>query len=218
MTATLEEQVEGGVRAAPTDAEVKVTRRRIDNLLIALGIASTAVLLIAGFLLNWGSNFAEDYVGDELSAQNISFPDADSLVAQGRDDLVKYAGVQVTTGNQAEAYASFIAGHIDGIADGQTYADLGGPERAANAAVTEAIDSGASDEEVAALQADAAAITAQRDTVYKGEILRGTLLNTYAWSTIGRIAGIAAVVAFGAAILTFLLIAAGVVHIRRFHA
>jgi hypothetical protein len=219
MTATLEEQVdriEGGRALAP-DPEVKVTRRRIDNLLIALGIASTAVLLIAGFLLNWGSSFAEDYVSDELSAQNISFPDEESLVGQGREDLVKYAGVQVTTGEHAEAYASFIAGHVAGIADGQTYADLGGPERAANAAVTEAIDSGAPADEVAALEADAAAVTAQRDSVYKGEMLRGALLNTYAWSTIGRIAGIAAVVAFGAAIVTFLLVVAGVLHIRRVH-
>jgi hypothetical protein len=219
MTATLEEQLDRaeGDRAVAPDPEVKVTRRRIDNLLIALGIASTAVLLIAGFLLNWGSNFAEDYVSDELSAQNISFPDEDSLVGQGREDLVKYAGAQVTTGDHAEAYASFIAGHVAGIADGQTYADLGGPERSANAAVTEAIDSGAPADEVAALEADAAAVTAQRDSVYKGEMLRGALLNTYAWSTIGRIAGIAAVVAFGAAIVTLLLVVAGGLHIRRVH-
>ena len=47
---------------------------------------------------------------------------------QGREDLVKYAGQQVTTGSEAEAYASFINGHLQGIADGATYAELGGPQ------------------------------------------------------------------------------------------
>lgn len=194
-----------------------VTRSTIDKVLIAVGGVVAIVLAIAGGLLLWGSNFAEDYVQRELSSQNITFPDEESLRGQGRDDLVKYAGQPLTSGAQAEAYASYIGGHLEETAGGLTYAELGGPERAARAAVTEAIDAGASEDEVAALQAEADALTAQRDTLFKGETLRGLLLSTYAWSTIGQIAFIGAVVAFVAAAVMVGLVIAGLVHVRRYH-
>jgi hypothetical protein len=198
--------------AAPGTDAVVVRRRTIDTILIAAGFVVTAVLAAAGVLLTWGSNFAEDYVSDELTSQHISFPDAASLQDQGRDDLVKYANEQVTTGPEAEAYASFINGHLQGIADGATYADLGGPEREAKAAVQEAQDSGADEATVADLQATADQITAQRDTLFRGETLRGLLLSTFAWSTIGRIAGIAAIFAFVAAGVMAVLVVLGLVH------
>ncbi|HET9667708.1 MAG TPA: hypothetical protein VFP09_13160, partial [Desertimonas sp.] len=143
---------------APVADAVVIRRRTIDVVLIAAGIVIAAVLAIAGGLLTWGSNFADDYVSDELSSQNIFFPDQASLEEEGRDDLVKYADEQVTTGAEAEAYAGFIDGHLEGIAEGQTYADLGGPERAANAAVEEAVTAGAPASEIEALEADAAAL------------------------------------------------------------
>jgi hypothetical protein len=197
------------------DRIVKVTRRRVDTVLIWLGVVTTAVLVIAGGLLQWGNNFAEDRVSDELSAQKISFPSEDSLIAQGRDDLVKYADQQVSTGDHAESYASFIAGHLEGIGNGMTFSELGVPEQAANAAVAEAIDSDAPTDEIAALEAEAATITDQRDTVFRGEMLRGALLTTYAWSVIGQIAGIAAIVAFLAAALMFGLVVTGQFHLRK---
>jgi hypothetical protein len=124
----------------------------------------------------------------------------------------------VSTGSQAEAYASYIGGHLEETADGQTYADLGGVSRAANAAVAEAVESGASDDEVAELQATADEISRQRDTLFRGETLRGLLLSTFAWSTIGRIAGIAAVVAWVAAAVMIVLVVAGLIHMRARHA
>src|SRR5690606_26970843 len=139
----------------------------------------------------WGANFADDYVHDELGSQNIFFPDEAALREEGRDDLVKYAGEQVTTGSEAEAYASYINGHLDNIADGKTYADLGSVERAAKADLEAAIESGASESEIAELQATVDEISGQRDTLFRGETLRGLLLSTYAWSTIARIASIA---------------------------
>ena len=54
-------------------------------------------------------------------------------------------------------------------------------------------------EEIEALQGEANKIAGQRESIFKGEMLRGTLLNTYAWWTIGRIAFIAAISAFVAA-------------------
>ena len=168
-------------------------------MLIVAGVVITAVLVAAGALLTWGSNFAEDYVGDELSSQSIFFPDAAALQEEGRDDLIEYADEQVTTGSEAEAYASFINGHLQGIADGATYAELGGPQNEARAALAAAQDSGEDEATIAELQANVDEITGQRDTLFRGETLRGLLLSTYAWSTIGNIAGIAAIVSFVAA-------------------
>ena len=150
-----------------------------------------------------------------MASQHIAFPDAESLTGQGREDLVKYAGQQVTTGPQAEAYASFIDGHLEATADGQTYADLGAVERAANAAVTEAVDSGQPQAAVDELQAQADEVSAQRNTMFKGETLRGLLLSAFAWSTVGMIAGYSAIGAFIAAGMMAVLVVLGFVHLRR---
>ncbi len=194
-----------------TDAVV-IRRRTIDTVLIAAGIVMTAVLAVAGALLTWGSNFADDYVGDELSSQNIFFPDAASLEEEGRDDLVQYADEQVTTGAEAEAYASFINGHLEGIADGATFADLGGPQSEARAALAAAQEAGEDEATIAELQGTVDEISGQRESLFRGETLRGLLLSTFAWSTIGRIAGIAATVAFVAAGMMLVLVVLGLVH------
>lgn len=206
------------IPAAPTAAAVPgvtLKRRTIDLALIGAGILATAVLALAGGLLTWGSNFADDYVGRELSSQNITFPSAEELTTEGRPDLLGFAGEPLDTGAGAEAYASYIDGHLQGIADGATYAELGAVENAAKADVTSAIDTGQSDAQVAELQATADTVTAQRNSLFKGETLRGLLLSAYAWSTVGAIAGIAAIAAFVAAAGMTVLIALGLVHLRR---
>jgi hypothetical protein len=208
---------EGQVDTKPVQKEkvVGVKRRTVDAVLIALGAVVTVVLFVAGGLLTWGSRFANDHVSDELTAQNIFFPERAALEEEGRTDLVGYAGEQVTSGNEAQAYASYIGGHLEGIADGATYADLGAPERAAKAEVQTAIDNGADEATVADLQAKADDITNNRNTLFKGETLRGLLLSTYAWSTIGRIAGIAAITAFVAGFAMLVLVILGFVHRQR---
>lgn len=206
---------EGTAAPAAEPPVVGIRRRTIDTVLVGLGAVAVAVLLVAGGLLTWGSNFATDYVHDELSSQQIFFPDRAALEEDGRTDLVKYAGEQVTTGEEAEAYASFIDGHLAAIAHGATYSELGETESAAKAAVQAAKDNGESEATVAALQTEADSVTAQRNTLFKGETLRGLLLSTFAWSTIGRIAGIAAIAAFIAAGVMYLLVLLGIVHRRR---
>ena len=201
------------VPATPVDKPIPVTRRRIDHLLIGAGLVAAVVLAIAGGLLTWGSNFSSDYVGDELSAQNISFPPTEALVEEGRDDLAKFGGQQVDTGKEAEGYASYIQGHVSETAGGLTYSEI--PDRAARSALQEAIDNGAPADEIAELEQEATTLSQQRDTVFKGEMLRGTLLNAYAWSTMGQIAGIAATAAFAAAAVMLVLSVAGGVHLRK---
>jgi hypothetical protein len=207
----------GAKAAVPEKAAgtVTVRRRTVDTLLVAAGVVVSAVLIAAGVLLTWGSNFAEDYVGDELTAQHVFFPDQAALQDEGRTDLVQYAGEQVTTGSEAEAYASYIDGHLAGLADGATYADMGPTVRTAQDAVTAAQDAGKDTATIAELQATADQLSGQRDSLFKGETLRGLLLSTFAWSTIGRIAGIAAIVAFVAAGVMLMLVIAGLVHRSR---
>jgi hypothetical protein len=51
--------------------------------------------------------------------------------------------------------------------------------------------------------------------VFRGETLRGLLLNAYAFGTMGTIAGIAAIAAYIAAMVMLLLSSLGLAHARR---
>ena len=191
---------------------VALKRRTIDSVLIGFGLVAVVVFAVAGGLLTWGYDFSADYVHDELASQNITFPSAEALTEDGRSDLVKYADEQLDTGKEAEAFASYINGHLEDVADGATYAELGGPEREARAAVTAAIEAGEPQATIDELQATSDQISGQRNTLFKGETLRGLLLSAYAWSTVGTIAGIAAIGAFIAAAVMAVLVALGMVH------
>ena len=131
-------------RSTPRDRAVigPIRRRTIDSVLVAAGAVVALVLVVAGGLLMWGHNFADDYVHDELVVAAHHVPLSEALTTEGRGDLAQYGGQTVDTGNEAEAYASYIGGHLDGIADGATYADLGTPERAAKADVQAAVKAG----------------------------------------------------------------------------
>ena len=194
---------------------VAMRRRTVDGVLIAMGAVAVVVLATAAGLLSWGSRFSSNYVATELSSQHIAFPAAAELTAGGRSDLLPYAGRTVDTGREAQAYASFINGHLAAVAGGATFADLGPVQTAARAAVTTATTAGQPPAQIATLQATVDTVTAQRATLFQGEMLRGMLLSAYAWSTVGLIAGIAAVAAYTAAAVLVLLVALGLVHLRR---
>jgi hypothetical protein len=175
-------------------------RRTFDVLASMVGLGLAVVLVIAGGLLSWAHNFVQDEVHSQLAAQRIYFPDkgSDSLNALKGDDyraMSKYAGQQLTTGAQAQAYADhFIAVHLKGIGGGKTYAELSG----------------------AALQDPTNTdLQNQVATMFKGETLRGLLLNAYAFGKMGTIAGIAAVVAYIGAGVMFILGGLGLWHARR---
>ena len=195
--------------AVPT---VALPRRTIDLVLIGFGAVATVVLAIAGGLLTWGHQFSNDYVTRELSSQNITFPSAAQLTEEGRTDLLEFAGRRMDTGVEAQGYASYINGHLADIAGGATYADLGVTERAAKGDVAAAVEAGAAQPDVDALQATADGISTQRNNLFKGETLRGLLLSAYAWSTVGTIAGIAAIAAFIGAAVMAVLVVLGLIH------
>jgi hypothetical protein len=189
-------------------------QRKTLDLLFSVGGAVIAVLLlIAGFVLTSNANFANNYVRDQLSQQNITFKQASTLTAEEKEQacLVTYAGQELTTGKQAECYANnFIGLHLKGIADGKTYAEMGASQSALQAQVAQAQKDNAPN--LADLQQQLATLSGQRDTLFKGETLRGLLLTSYGFSEFGAKAGQAALVAYLAAALMFLLAIAGFVH------
>ena len=191
-------------------------RRTLDILFSIGGLAIAALLVVAGIVLSANASFANNYVHDQLAAQHITFKTADTLTDEEKAQpcLITYAGQKMTTGKQAECYANnFINLHLQGIANGQTYADLGVPQTAAKNALTEAQKAVPVDQaKIDAAQKAYTDVTAQRETVFKGETLRGLLLTSYGFSEFGAKAAQAAVVAFLAGGLMFLLAIFGLIH------
>jgi len=192
-------------------------KRRTLDILFSIGGALLAVLLlVAGFVLTSNASFANDYVADQLAQQKITFKTADTLTDEEKASacLVNYAGQQLTTGKQAECYANdFIGLHVQSVANGQTYAELGPPQAALREQVTQAEAS--NDPALPQLQAQLDEINVQRDTLFKGETLRGLLLTSFGFSEFGTKAGQAATVAYIAAAILALLSVAGFVHAFR---
>jgi hypothetical protein len=191
-------------------------RRTLDLLFSIGGLAIAALLVVAGIVLSANASFANNYVHDQLAQQHITFKTAATLTDEEKQQpcLVRYAGQPMTTGKQAECYANnFIGVHLKGIANGQTYADLGAPQTALQSQLAEAKKATPVDQaKVDDLTQQLATITAQRDTVFKGETLRGLLLTSYGFSEFGAKAGQAATVAYLGGGLMLLLAIAGLVH------
>jgi hypothetical protein len=172
-------------------------RRSFDVITSLVGLGLAALLLVAGGLLSWAHNFVGNEIHDQLAAQQIYFPPAGSDAIKGPQftAMQKYAGQQLLTGKQAEVYADhFIAIHLKAIGGGQTYAQLSAKAQA-DPANTKLAD--------------------QVATVFRGETLRGLLLNAYAFGTMSTIAAIAAVVAYTGGGLLLILGGLGLLHARR---
>ncbi len=188
-------------------------KRKTLDILVGLGLVVLAgLLLVAGIVLTSNANFANDYVKDQLSQQQITFKTAETMTAEEKQSacLVKYAGQRLTTGKQAECYANeFIGLHLKSIAGGKTYAQLGDVQTGLKAQIAALPKD---DPAVAGLQKQLTDTTSARETVFKGETLRGLLLTSYGFSEFGAKAGQAALVAYLAAGLLLVLGAAGLIH------
>ncbi len=191
-------------------------RRTLDILFSAGAFGLAALLAIVAVVMTSNANFSKNYVRDQLSQQNISFKPAATLTDEEKQSacLVKYAGQRLTSGKQAECYANdFIGLHVKAVADGATYADLGVPQSALREQVATAKK--ANDPALAELEGKLAAVTGQRETLFKGETLRGLLLTSFGFSVFGTKAEQAATAAWAAAALLALLATAGFVHAFR---
>jgi hypothetical protein len=157
---------------------------------VASGIAIG--MIIAGALALIGGSYAKDVVHDQLVPQQIFFPDkGEELPA----NLNQYAGQQVDTAGEAKAYANdYIGLHLEGIADGQSYAEVSAAARA---------------------NPDNAQLAEQRQSLFMGETLRGTLLSAWGWGTVGTIAYIAGFVLIGIGAILLIVPVAAALAARR---
>jgi hypothetical protein len=193
-------------------------RRTLDIVFSAGGLGVAVLLLILGLVMTSNANFAKTYVRNQLVQQKVTFKPANTLTAEEKKSacVVKYAGQEMTTGKQAECYANeFIALHLKSIpgASGKTYAELGDTQTQLKAQIADAQKK--NDASVAGLQKQLTDVTAARETVFKGETLRGLLLTSYGFSVLGAKGGQAATVAYLVAGLMALLSIAGFAHAFR---
>jgi hypothetical protein len=171
----------------------KMRRKIVENLVSVVALGLAGILLIAGGLLLWGSTYVHNTVHGQLAAQQIYFPPkaafahakAGTEITPGMIPSVsQYAGQQMLTGQQAEAYADhFIAVHVAEMSGGKTYSQL-------------------SSESLA--QPNNVKLAATVGTVFKGESLRSMLLNAYGWWKISQITYIAAIISFALAGLSLI--------------
>jgi len=173
-------------------------RRNSHFILVIAGFAAAVLLAVGGGLLLWGSAYVHNTVQNQLAAQQIYFPPKAAFAhpAAGGEitpnmipSVSQYAGQQLLTGQQAEAYADhFIAQHITDMTGGKTYSQLSAAAMA---------------------QPSNAKLSGLVATVFKGETLRSILLNAYGWWKVSQITFIASLIAFGLAGLAFLASLAG---------
>ncbi len=172
-------------------------RKTLDLLLNWVGTVLTVVLIVAGVGLVIGYDFTSSQVRSQLLEQKVFFPKVG-----GRDyqDLVnahltQYAGEQVLTGSEAQIFANDIIGvDTTAIAGGKTYAQLSS-ESLSDPSNT--------------------ALANQVELVFRGDTLRGLLLNAYAFGFMGLIALYGAIAAFVLALAMLLLVLLGIRHYRQ---
>jgi hypothetical protein len=179
-------------------------RTTFDKLLGWVGVSLGIVLLAAGGLLLWGSAYVHNTVQSQLAEQQITFPPAAAFAhpKAGTEitpsmipSVSQYAGQQLLTGQQAEAYADhFIAQHITDMSGGKTYSQLSAESLA---------------------QPNNTQLTGLVATVFKGETLRSMLLNAYGWWKVSQITYIISLAAFGLGTVSFLAGLFGFASLRR---
>jgi len=183
-------------------------RKTFDKLVSYVGLGLAALLFRFAGLLNFGANFANDSVQSQLSNQNIAFPAAEAMPGETKDQLAKWAGMQVTTGEMARDYSDlYIWEHMKGSAIAvmgkpATYSEVSG-------AYMGLVRGGSTDVEKIKQYGDL------RESLFMGNTLRGMLLQAYAFGTLGVIAGYAAIASLVGGIIFLLLGIAGLMHIRR---
>jgi len=177
-----------------------MNRSTVERLVSVTGAIIGVVLLAASALLFYAHSYAHNQVADQLKQQQIVFPTADSksflaLPPADQNAMRPYAGRMMATGAQAQTYADhYIKVHLAEAAGGQTYAQVSGKALA---------------------DPTNQQLAGQVQTLFRGETLRGLLLNAYAWDTMAGIALIAAWVSLVSGVILIGLAVLGFWHSRR---
>jgi len=186
-----------------------MNRRTFDKMVTLVGVGLSVFLFVAAALMNWGYSFTNNTVKTQLSAQQITMPGATGNAKEDASTTAFFkdnGGKLMLNGKQAQMYADhYIAFHLSSM---PTYAAASTANRSATAAL-------AADPTNADLQAKADSASGVVETVFKGESLRGMLLNAFAFWQIGQIAKIGALASLVGGILLLILSIAGWVHLRR---
>ena len=176
-----------------------MNRSFLDRLVSATGAIVGVVLLAAAALLFYAHSYVHGQVADQLKEQQITFPAAGSqaitsLPAADQKEITRYAGQTMQTGAQARAFADhYIKVHLGEVANGQTYAQVSAKSLA---------------------NPDDQKLAGQVQTLFRGETLRGLLLNAYAFDTMATVAWIAAWISLIAGVLLLLMAFLGIRHAR----
>lgn len=183
-------------------------RKSFDAILSAGGFLLTLVLVVAGALAFWGYSYSSNTVANQLKAQEITFPSlaafahakaGTEITPQMLPYLEKYAGMQMTTGAQAKAYADhFIANHLAAMPYHGVYSQVSAAAMAA-----------------APGSAQATQLKGLEQTVFQGTSLRGMLLNAYGWWKMGQIALWASIAMWAMAGAMLALSVLGLRHFRK---
>jgi len=179
-------------------------RSVFDVLASAVGLVLVVVLLIAGGLLMWGSRYIHDNVHDQLAQQQIFFPPKAAFAAAKTGTEItpamipsvsQYAGQQLLTGPQAQAYADhFIAIHLAEMPYGGIYSKISTAARA---------------------QPKNTELAELKTTSFQGTTLRGLLLEAYGFSKMGTIMLIGSIASFILALVMLGFVGLGFRHARK---
>jgi hypothetical protein len=175
-----------------------MNRRAWDQLVSAAAAVVAVVLIVVGGLAVFGGNFGRQSVRDRLTPEHVTFAPYAAMSDEEKASVGQYAGAQVDTGPEAEAFARYIAGHLQAVNDGKTYAETSAAARA------DGLDPDT-----------AAALAAKADVLFKGETLRSIMLNAYGWWTVATIALIAGWFLVAAGIVLALFAILGFRHARK---
>jgi hypothetical protein len=170
------------------------------NIIVGLGgLGFAGVLLGLGLVMTSNANFSERYVTSQLKEQRITFKPTAALTEaeRGKPCLVANAGKPLVTGKQAECYANdFIGLHVAQTGRGRSYAEVSQAHMALRTRVADAQK--ASDPALPDLQKQLAELSAQKSTMFEGQTMRGVLLTSYGFGTLGEKGAQAATAAYGA--------------------
>jgi hypothetical protein len=181
-----------------------LSRRAFDVLTSSGGAVVVVVLLVAGGLLTWGHSFVNSNVHNQLAQQQIFFPPKSAfahaktgteITPSMLPSVSQYAGQQLLTGSQAQAYADhFIAVHLSELPFGGVYSKISA---------------------AALSQPSNAKLQTLKQVSFQGTTLRGLLLEAYAFAKIGQVMLWGAIASFVLAAIMLVLTALGFRHGRR---
>jgi hypothetical protein len=175
-----------------------MNRKTWDKLVSSAGIVVAIVLVVLGGLAVYGGNFGRNSVQDRLTPEKVAFPPYDAMTPEEQASVGQFAGQTVDTGPEAQAFATYIAGHLTFVNDGKTYAETSAAAR------VDGLD-----------PKTAADLQAKADVLFKGETLRSIMLNAYGWWTVATIALYAGWLMIVAGIVLGVLAIFGFIHAGR---